>query len=319
MIQTMRTCVSIFGSLFLLAASAFPSELVDGKAAFSVRYRSELTPYRVNGLFVLPGERVEIRVQDESRDAFRATATRGELVSKRRAAWTYFAPGSGGPHRLEIARERDGASVVFNVFVTVPLDRAEGGSLNGFRIGAYPAKPLRGLEIYRPPSGLIEVTEENLDTWVSPHFRLRQFLCKQGGDFPKYVVLQERLLLLLELVLEKSNERGWSANGLYVMSGYRTPAYNEAIGNVPYSRHVWGGAADVFIDESPRDGRMDDLNGDGRADLKDATTFYDFIDGLFRRPFYQRFLGGLGRYDATPAHGPFVHVDVRGTRARWGR
>jgi hypothetical protein len=27
----------------------------------------------------------------------------------------------------------------------------------------------------------------------------------------------------------------------------------------------------------------------------------------------------LARYRKTPAHGPFVHVDVRGFRARWGR
>ena len=27
---------------------------------------------------------------------------------------------------------------------------------------------------------------------------------------------------------------------------------------------------------------------------------------------------GLGLYDATPAHGPFVHVDTRGRRVRWG-
>jgi hypothetical protein len=209
--------------------------------------------------------------------------------------------------------------VLFNVFVTVPLDEARDGTLNGYRIGSYPEKPLRGLEIYHPPPGLVEVTPENLDTRVSPHFRLGQFLCKQGGDFPKYVVLEERLLFLLELLLEKSNERGWNASSFHVMSGYRTPIYNQAIGNVPYSRHVWGGAADVFIDENPRDGRMDDLNGDGKADLRDATAFYDFIDGLFRRPFFARFLGGLGRYDSTPAHGPFVHVDVRGTRARWGR
>jgi uncharacterized protein YcbK (DUF882 family) len=28
-------------------------------------------------------------------------------------------------------------------------------------------------------------------------------------------------------------------------------------------------------------------------------------------------IGGVGTYRATRAHGPFVHVDVRGTRARW--
>jgi uncharacterized protein YcbK (DUF882 family) len=28
-------------------------------------------------------------------------------------------------------------------------------------------------------------------------------------------------------------------------------------------------------------------------------------------------IGGLGIYGSTSAHGPFIHVDVRGTRARW--
>jgi uncharacterized protein YcbK (DUF882 family) len=27
--------------------------------------------------------------------------------------------------------------------------------------------------------------------------------------------------------------------------------------------------------------------------------------------------GGVGIYAATGAHGPFVHVDVRGVKARW--
>lgn len=29
-------------------------------------------------------------------------------------------------------------------------------------------------------------------------------------------------------------------------------------------------------------------------------------------------IGGVGIYHATSAHGTFVHIDVRGTRARWG-
>jgi uncharacterized protein YcbK (DUF882 family) len=29
-------------------------------------------------------------------------------------------------------------------------------------------------------------------------------------------------------------------------------------------------------------------------------------------------VGGIGIYPATSAHGPFVHIDVRGNRARWG-
>ena len=172
--------------------------------------------------------------------------------------------------------------------------------------------------IYRPPRGFIEVTEDNLETLVSPHFRLKDFLCKQDGDYPKYLVLQEKLLLKLELILEKVNEEGVRCNTFHVMSGYRTPYYNKLIGNVKYSRHLWGGAADIFIDEHPEDSMMDDLNGDGQIDYRDAGVLYDIIDRMYGKPWYQRFLGGLGRYKKTSNHGPFVHVDVRGFRARWG-
>jgi uncharacterized protein YcbK (DUF882 family) len=93
------------------------------------------------------------------------------------------------------------------------------------------------------------------------------------------------------------------------MSGYRTPAYNRALGNVLYSRHTFGSAADIFVDAN-HDGRMDDLNGDGRSDAGDAEVLYR----LFEEP---QSTGGLGKYRETRAHGPFVHVDVRDRRARW--
>ncbi|MBU1650670.1 hypothetical protein KKA00_00500, partial [bacterium] len=96
------------------------------------------------------------------------------------------------------------------------------------------------------------------------------------------------------------------------------PYYNKAIGNVKYSRHVWGGAADIFIDENPVDGMMDDINGDGSHTYKDAEILYNIIDDLYGKAWYKPFQGGLGWYRKTNSHGPFVHVDVRGFRARWG-
>ena len=102
------------------------------------------------------------------------------------------------------------------------------------------------------------------------------------------------------------------------MSGYRTPFYNRAIGNVQYSRHIYGDGADIFVDVSPRDELMDDLNGDGRVDLRDARVLYEIVEGL-EGGDVAGLVGGLATYDATSAHGPFVHVDGRGYRARWGR
>jgi hypothetical protein len=80
---------------------------------------------------------------------------------------------------------------------------------------------------------------------------------------------------------------------------------------------VYGAAADIFIDESPRDGVMDDLNGDGRIDVEDAHVLRAMIEAHVGAPAYRLYVGGLAAYRATKAHGPFVHVDVRGHRARW--
>ena len=114
------------------------------------------------------------------------------------------------------------------------------------------------------------------------------------------------------------NESGYRCTTLHIMSGYRTPYYNRAIGNVKYSRHIYGGAVDLFIDVDPPDGMMDDLNGDGTINYRDAAIIYDSIDSLYGHSWYEPLIGGLARYKKTNAHGPFVHVDVRGVRARWG-
>jgi len=63
---------------------------------------------------------------------------------------------------------------------------------------------------------------------------------------------------------------------------------------------------------------MDDLNKDGKIDYRDAVVLYDIIDDMYGKPLYRNFVGGLARYKKTAAHGPFVHVDVRGFHARWG-
>ena len=117
-------------------------------------------------------------------------------------------------------------------------------------------------------------------------------------------MLNERLLAALEYVLERVNAAGYRVTTFHVMSGYRTPAYNQSLGNVRYSQHQWGAAADIFIDENG-DGRMDDLKGDGRSDIRDAEVLYRLIDAAAARPEAQGLIGGLGKYRATTAHGPF--------------
>lgn len=237
---------------------------------------------RISTLTALPGETVALEAMDRR--------------------WTWTAPRAPGHYPIDVVSGDGRDSLTIQAFVLVPYGRMRGEYLNGYRIGRYPARAV-------PPAGFIEVTRANENVMISPHFRLKQFVCKQSGGYPKYVVLNEALVRRLEELLALANTSGYRASTFHVMSGYRTPSYNRAIGNVANSRHTRGAAADIFIDED-HNGRMDDLNGDGVSNEGDADVLYRLFDGPQQ-------VGGLGKYRATQAHGPFVHVDIRDRRARW--
>lgn len=277
-------------------------------AGFAVRYRNVTSPDRVRALIVRPGETVTVEVRDRAAESgYVARPTAGRLVPLSAGRWAWTAPPAPGLYPIQVVAPDGSDSVTLQAFVVVPYDRVQGELLNGYRIGRYPRNP---------PAGFVEVTLDNEDVLVSPHFRLKQFLCKQPASSRKYVVLNERLLVALEYVLERVNAAGYRATTFHVMSGYRTPAYNRSIGNVRFSQHQWGAAADIFIDENG-DGRMDDLNRDGRSDIHDAEVLYRLIDAASARPEGLGLIGGIGKYAPTSAHGPFVHVDVRDGKARW--
>ena len=306
---------------FLLLAAAWAPAW--GSAAFDPGYSPvalELdglrVPYREFAWFVMPNEALAIQPEKGAdRSVLSLESEHGQLTGSA-SGWRWRGSKPGGPYPLRLLKGGDEVMRV-NLFVMTPAKGMKDGRLNGYRIDAYPTKPLNGLSIYKRPKGFVEVTKENRDTPVSPHFTLGQFISKQRVDWPHYLLLRPRLLLKLELILETLNDKGVRTDGLEIMSGYRTPFYNRAIGNVPYSRHLWGGAADIFVDVSPADGHMDDLNGDGRIDLEDAERLVELIDERFRREDVEHLAGGLAKYRANAVHGPFVHVDVRGHRARW--
>ena len=225
-------------------------------------------------------------------------------------------PSQAGAWRLELRRGSEIAKTDLVVLATVPAARLRKGRLNGYHIGRYPVDRSMPSE-YQPPSGFIEVTQANQHLFVSDHFQLRQFLTKdQGRVWPKYVVLDLRLVDKLELLLRELSAAHAPAKTLHVMSGYRTPQYNGrgGKGRARLSRHMYGDAADVWID-GDGDGRMDDLNGDGKHDVSDAQVLVSAVERLEQQ--YPELTGGAAAYEATRAHGPFVHVDARGRPARW--
>jgi len=71
---------------------------------------------------------------------------------------------------------------------------------------------------------------------------------------------------------------------------------------------------DWFVDND-RNGRMDDLNRDGRIDAGDGRVIVDAADVVERN--HPSLVGGIGLYPPTGAHAGFVHLDTRGFRARW--
>ncbi|WP_417493278.1 D-Ala-D-Ala carboxypeptidase family metallohydrolase [Maricaulis sp.] len=289
--------------------AAQASDFDPGHLPFSLTIRGELSVnYETFAIFARPGEQVRIEADRPlswiDDDVMRAASP--ELD------WT--APATPGLTRVQL---EDDAGHVMNLNLIV-MRSSDGDSINGYQLGNYPAEPYLGHENYRAPEFFLEVDSDLGSIAVSPHFRLEQFLCKQEADGPQYLVLSERLLVKLERILEAANDHGWRTDGFTVMSGYRTPAYNADLGNGENSRHIYGGAADIYID-TDGDDVMDDLNGDGALDRADAAALFDLVQSLADTPLLEGLAGGLGEYAPNAWHGPFVHVDERGWNVQWGR
>jgi hypothetical protein len=284
-------------------------------ATFSVRARGETIPYKIFGLFVMPGERVLLEMAKDGTGAFEVIASEGLVESSPPDGWHWTAPEAKGLYPIQIIDHISQDTMTLNAFVLVPYKRQE--TLAGYRIGRYQHTGLAHTAAYAAPEGFIEVTPANQSAKVAPHFTLAQFVAKQASGFPKYLVLQEKLLLKLELLLDSVQARGIQASTFRVMSGYRTPFYNRSIGNrTTFSRHLYGDAADIYIDENG-DGSMDDLNGDRRINRDDARYLARVVGQVEETSAFKRFLGGIGLYRSRANHGPFIHVDARGVPTRW--
>jgi len=242
----------------------------------------------------------------------------GVLGSEPMAGGEVRAPGTWGTWRLNLTGGTWSQVLPdLTVLTRVPLSEKRRGYVNGYYLGSWWTEGTDRNDRYAPPSGLVEVTPQNQDLHVSEHFRLRNFLTKnQFGTWPKYVVLDLRLVDKLELVLQELNAMGVRAERMAVMSGFRTPAYNGPGegGRAKLSRHTYGDASDVWVDNDG-DGYIDDLNRDGRRDVQDARVMLLAVERVEAR--HPELVGGAGVYLDNGAHGPFIHIDTRGNRARW--
>jgi len=234
----------------------------------------------------------------------------------------FTAPKRPGIYKLAVEMNKATRPIDdLRVITLVPFTEKKNDRIGLYYLGRWPfeGKGAPPRPAYANPTGFVEVTRENQDTAVSQHFKLRDFLTKDQFDvWPKYLLIDSRLIDKLELIVQELEEEGHPVQHVQIMSGFRTPIYNHRGGNTggraSLSRHMYGDAADIFVDND-RNGVMDDLNGDGKVDPADAEVVARAAERVEAK--YPALVGGVGIYPACCGHGPFTHVDVRGYRARW--
>ena len=114
---------------------------------------------------------------------------------------------------------------------------------------------------------------------LSEHFDETEFACKNCKQLPEHGMDGE-LIQLLEAIREKTGP-------ITVVSGYRCPAHNKAVGGARSSQHMLGTAADIqILGFTPR---------------QVASVAQQLMPVK----------GGIGIYPT------FTHVDVRRNKARW--
>jgi uncharacterized protein YcbK (DUF882 family) len=306
--QVPATATSITGAMFGPDAPAATPYLDDALLAFLDPLRGESGALHYAP--VLPGHEV----------AKGAGGARAVIAGETRQDFT--APEKSGIYRFGVALNQAMRAIEdISIVTLVPRTQKRAGRIGTYQLGSWPWESggTPRSPSYAPPEGFIEVTPENQNFEVSDHFRLRDFLTKnQPNVWPKYLLLQPRLIDKLELTIQQLQHMGVRVEHVYVMSGFRTPQYNHTGGNTAgranLSRHMYGDAADVYVDNN-RDGQPDDITGDGRVTIKDAEKFAQAAELVERQ--HRSTVGGIGVYVACCGHGPFTHIDVRGYRARW--
>lgn len=306
-----------------LIAAVPVTRVVAGTAAASAASPTAPPPPKVHAELVNVPRRSSELVGDLSYDSLvgysgqlRARLLTRDDVGSIPALTTRYGAAARAPGVRTLAFPRDDGEFAF--ITLKPWRDKLGSHINTYHVGWWPGENRPMSEQYGNPVGFIEVTPDVAGLRLSTHFRLADFITHdQERIWPKYVVLREELLDKLELVLLMLQAQGVPTRHVVVLSGFRTPQYNRRAvyeGAAYASRHQYGDAADLIID-ADRDGRMDDLNRDGVVNFQDTDVIRRSVELVERK--YPDLVGGLGLYHATGPRGPFAHIDVRGTRARW--
>ncbi|MDP3768295.1 MAG: D-Ala-D-Ala carboxypeptidase family metallohydrolase [Dehalococcoidia bacterium] len=137
-----------------------------------------------------------------------------------------------------------------------------------------------------------EIDDMAKRTRLSPHFTREEFDSRDGTPYPERWIAPRLtpLVAVLEDLRARVGERA-----ITILSGYRSPAHNRAVGGARASQHMEGRAADIRV-----------------AGMTPAQVHAELL-AMYNEGDHR--IGGLGLYNS------FVHVDVRpsgaGRLARW--
>ncbi|HEU4747322.1 MAG TPA: D-Ala-D-Ala carboxypeptidase family metallohydrolase [Gemmatimonadaceae bacterium] len=219
-------------------------------------------------------------------------------------------PDKAGFYKLALVKEDQHRSVEgLTLAVLVPFEEKEGGMLRGYRIGTYLSERVRGKTPV--PEGFLEIRPADVDIPITKRLRVGDFLNNdQKGVWPSYAAVNPKLLDKLELVIAEiarwHGDRAIVNLSIDVHSGFRTPDRNRRIRRAAKdSQHQYGDAADVAID----------ANGDGKLTAMDSRMVGLAVEIVELK--HPNLVGGLGIYTSGHASTNYVHIDVRGRRARW--
>ena len=121
---------------------------------------------------------------------------------------------------------------------------------------------------------------------LTAHFKWEEFDCKDGNKVPQaYWGNLQLLATNLEALRRAVNKP------IQIISGYRSPAHNKAVGGAKSSQHLTASAADL---------KIEGLTPKQVANMIEALI----ASGRMTQ-------GGLGVYPT------WVHYDIRGHKARW--
>lgn len=262
-----------------------------------------------NSLFVFtadPGETVTLSCADSLSWSIPSLNVQG--------TGTEFSVTLPRAHGIYTVTGSDSLSVQqWSILVPLGSGQVRTATVNSFLLGFYGDGNTRD---HLPDGGFIELWSDDYNTRISTHLTFADLLCHTEGEWPQYMVLDTRLVYKLEQVLEEVAVCYPEARVIHCISGFRTPAYNEAIGNeTGFSLHLYGAAADIWIESWPANNLIDDLDRNKRIDVFDGEVIVQASRTL--EAAGEVAVGGASAYRWIPAHGPFVHIDTRGSAAVW--